>query len=421
MSQVGFSLRDGALYCDALRVSSLLARGLETPFYLYSMRQLRQNLAAYQSATAGVEAVIGYAIKANHNLALCQALAAQGAGAVVVSAHELRHAQAAGFPAEKIWLHGNGKRAADLDAALSAGVLLSADSAFDLAHIQDTAARRGVVASLLLRVNPDIDPGVHPYISTGLRESKFGIPAEELLALAAQARALPNVLVRGLHCHLGSTLKQVRPFVDAASLVLDLALQLRAAGHPVDTVDLGGGLGIDYERSGAAALPSPAEMLAPILPRVREAGLRLLLEPGRSIVGNTGALITRVIGAKQNQDKRFLVVDASMAQLMRPCLYDAYHHIVALEPSEAAEARYDVVGPLCESGDFLGKDRPLRAPAEGDGIAVLDGGAYGFSMASRYNLHLFCAEYTVDGERVTCTRRAERYEDFAACFVAEPL
>jgi diaminopimelate decarboxylase len=417
--EIGFYLREQVLYCDNLRVADLLARGLETPFYLYSARQLQANFEAYQQAVEGLPALIGYAIKANHNLFLCQQLARQGAGAVVVSVDELRLALRAGFPAEKIWMHGNGKRPQDLRVALQEQILLSADSLFDLTHINAASAQHNTQARVILRVNPDIDPGVHPYISTGIKESKFGLSVDEVAALLPSQFA--HLTICGVHCHLGSTLRQSKPFVEASRLSLQIAQELLAKGFPVDTLDLGGGLAIDYERLGASDIPTPKELLSHLAQELRASGLRILLEPGRSLIGNVGALIGRVIGIKRSLAKSFLVTDASMVQLIRPALYDAYHHITALLPTKNEAQLFDVVGPICESSDFLAKDRLLRAPEESQGLAVLDAGAYGFAMSSRYNLHLFCAEYVVAAAQVFLTRRAERFDDFYDRFTQEAL
>jgi diaminopimelate decarboxylase len=294
-------------------------------------------------------------------------------------------------------------------------------------------------AAVLLRVNPNIDPQVHPYISTGLLESKFGMAEANIEALRPTLTRLPaagpGIAVRGLHCHLGSTLKSVQPVLDAAKQLLPLLARLRSDGHPIDTLDLGGGLGIDYShRSTAPAPPEPRDLLAGLLPLLSGQALRLWLEPGRSIVGRCGALIGRVIGIKRHGqgpsaaasgERSFLCTDASMAQLIRPCLYGAYHHIELLaEPAPSADAQlrlYDVVGPICESGDFIGQGRLLPTPREGDGLIIYEAGAYGAAMASRYNLQLLPAEYLIDGETVTCIRRAETYDDFARTFVREPL
>lgn len=420
-----FSRRDGSLFLEGLRLQRLLAPaapGIATPFYIYSRAQLERNFALHREAVLGLDALVGFAVKANHNLEILRIFQQLGAGAVVVSQVELHHAIRAGFDPARILLHGNGKTRGDLEAALRADVLISADSAFDLRHIEETAAAlaHGRRARVLLRVNPDIDAQVHPYISTGLLDSKFGIPEAAIEELRGELAAFRHLAVHGVHCHLGSTLKSVRPFVDGARLALALAARLRAAGHPVDTIDLGGGLGIDYSRKGED-IPTPKEMLDAIRPELAAAGLKVFLEPGRSLVGNAGALVGRVLGVKHNPQKSFLVTDASMTQLIRPSLYGAYHHIELLETPPGAARRYDVVGPICESADFLGKDRPLPPPREGDGVIVYDAGAYGFSMASRYNLNLLCAEYLVRGEELVLVRRAESYEDFARTFACDKV
>lgn len=397
--------------------------GLATPFFVYSEGQLRADWQAYAQAAQGHRAIIAYAVKANHNPVLMQRLRAFGAAATVVSADELHHARQLGFAAPRLLLHGSGKRARDLDAALAARALISLDSEFDLDHLEQRAAALGTEARVLLRVNPNIDPQVHPYICTGLDDSKFGMSEATVEALRPRLQKLPRLTLCGLHCHLGSTLRSAGPVRDAARLLLPLLARLRADGHPIDTLDIGGGLGIDYHHgapASAAPLPTPSELLAPLWPLLHELGLQLWLEPGRSLVGRCGALIGRVIGHKRTASKRFLVVDASMAQLIRPCLYQAYHHIELLEPaapgSPDPQEPCDIVGPVCESADFLGLDRRLGTPAEGDGVIVYDAGAYGFAMASRYNLHLLCAEYLIEGDSVRCIRRAETYEDFARTF-----
>lgn len=407
-----------------MRLSHLLAGGLATPFFVYSEAQLRADWQAYAQAVAGHRAIVAYAVKANHNPVLMQRLHALGAAATVVSADELHHARQLGFGAPRLLLHGSGKRTRDLDAALLAEALVSVDSEFDLEHLAQRATALGRAARVLLRVNPNIDPKVHPYICTGLDDSKFGMSEARVEALRPRLGQLPQLAVSGLHCHLGSTLRSAAPVRDAARLLLPLLARLRSDGHPIDTLDLGGGLGIDYHHGTAPPeppLPTPGELLAPLWPLVDELGVQLWLEPGRSLVGRCGALIGRVIGLKRTPSKRFLVVDASMAQLIRPCLYQAYHHIELLEPAAAPAAESDdepcdIVGPICESADFLGLSRRLGTPREGDGVIIYDAGAYGFAMASRYNLQLLCAEYLVAGTEVRCIRRAETYDDFARTF-----
>lgn len=419
MPQV-FSRRHGSLYLEGVRLGRLLQAGLPTPFFVYSAEQLRSDFHAYADAVSGLDAVVGYAIKANHNPVLLRRIAGWGAGAVVVSANELRLARETGFPTDKMILHGNGKRREDLDAALLADAFISIDSEFDLENLAQRTASLGVRARVLLRVNPDIDAQVHPYISTGLLDSKFGLPLPAVERLRPRLRELRSITVSGLHCHLGSTLKSVQPELDAARSMAPLVHTLRADGHPIDTLDLGGGLGIDYSR-GRDTIPTPAELLGVLRPVLRELGVRLWLEPGRSLVGRSGALIGRVLGVKDNGQKRFLVTDASMAQLIRPCLYGAHHHIELLEDPDpgAATSEFEIVGPICESSDFLGQRRQLPAPRPGEGLIVYDAGAYGFVMSSRYNLHLLCAEYLVEGSEVRKVRRAETYEDLARTFVDE--
>ena len=421
MPNAVFHRENGALFIERVRLSALLDAGIQTPFFIYSSAQLAMDWQAYAQAVEGLDAVIGYAIKANSNPALLRLLASYGAGAVVVSDHELRLALESGFLASRMLLHGNGKRPRDIDSALRAGILLSVDSEFDLEQISSQAAALGVTARLLLRVNPDIDPQVHPYISTGLLDSKFGFAESAIERLRPRLKTLSRVEVCGLHCHLGSTLKSVQPIRDAARLLAVLVRELRNDGHPVEILDMGGGLGIDYSR-GLDQIPVPDELALAVRPVLKELGLRLFLEPGRSLVGRAGALIGRVLGVKDNGRKHFLVTDASMAQLIRPCLYGAYHHIELLEETAAGpSATFDVVGPICESGDFLGQGRQLPTPRPGDGIIIYDAGAYGFAMSSRYNLHLGCAEYLVDGDSLRLVRSAETFDDLSRHFVDQPV
>ena len=453
-----FHRRSGALFVEGVRLSSLLspaaqASGVATPFFVYSREQLQRDFARYTQAAEslsvdlGTPPLVAFAVKANPSRALLTLLHGWGAGATVVSAGELALVRSVGISGDKVLLHGNGKRSTDIDAALEIDALLSIDSEFDVQHVQARARALGRTARILLRVNPNIDPQVHPYISTGLLESKFGMAEASIERLRPSLRALsrssagvPAISLRGLHCHLGSTLKSGQPVLDAARQLLPLLSKLREDGHPIDTLDLGGGLGIDYShRRGAPAAPDPAELMAGlrlILQRqANDPPLRLWLEPGRSIVGPCGALVGRVIGVKHRSgevaaadstgERSFLCTDASMAQLIRPSLYGAYHHIELLEepdPSADAQLRlYDVVGPICESGDFIGQKRLLPTPAEGDGLIIYDTGAYGAAMSSRYNLHFHCAEYLIDGTHVTRIRKAETFEDFARSFVDEPL
>lgn len=406
---------------ERVRLSSLLDAGIETPFFIYSAAQLAADWQAYAEAVAGLDAIVGYAVKANSNPALLRRLAGFGAGAVVVSDCELRLALESGFAPQQMLMHGNGKRPRDLEAALRAGILLSVDSEFDLEQIISRATALGVTARLLLRVNPDIDPQVHPYISTGLLDSKFGFAEGAVERLRPRLQKLSSVEVVGLHCHLGSTLKSVQPLRDAARLLAVLVNELRRDGHPIQILDMGGGLGIDYSR-GRDKIPTPDEVTEAVRPVLDELGLQLFLEPGRSLVARAGALIGRVLGVKDNGRKHFVVTDASMAQLIRPCLYGAFHSIELLEESVAGpQLAFDVVGPICESSDFLGQGRLLPTPRPGDGVIIYDAGAYGFAMSSRYNLHLGCAEYLVDGDSLRRVRTAETFDDLSRHFSDEPI
>lgn len=431
-----FQRRDGYLYLEDVRLADLLQAGLATPFFIYSAAELARCYQAYADAARGMDATIGYAVKANHQPALLRHFLAQGArdaathgapaaraGMTVVSGNELQLALQVGCAPAHIVMHGNGKRPEELQAAIAAGVLVSLDSPFDLRHALQAARRLSRPAQVLLRVNPDIDPQVHPYIATGMRDAKFGMSPAQIQALLPELAAAREALVlRGLHCHLGSTLSSIAPFRDAAALTIALALDLRASGFPtIDAVDLGGGLGIDYH--GDRPAPTPADLLQPLRALLGGTGLRLHLEPGRSLVASAGALVGRVLGVKEQEGgRRYLVCDASMAQLLRPCLYDAYHRIELCGPPQRAELlRCDVVGPICESADFLGRDRDLPTPAEGDGLVIRDAGAYGFAMASRYNLNLLPAEYLVTGASVRCVRRAETLADLLATAVDAPV
>jgi len=407
---MSFHFRDGYLYCEGIKVKDIQDTVQDSPFYLYSAAQLRANVAAYAEALAGLPARISYAVKANGNLTLLKILRDLGCGATLVSGNELRLALLAGFSPAEMILNGNGKQRAELTLAVQRGVMVNIDSEFDLEHIAQAARDADRPADVLLRVNPDIRLDVHPYIATGMRDSKFGIRAERLPWFLQQLKRAPLLRLVGLHCHLGSTIKDVQVFHDAAVLMSDLSATIRQQGFDLRYLNLGGGLGIDYERAGG--IPTPRDLLSALRGLLPD-GLTLIVEPGRSIVGTAGVLICRVIGVKRNGDKHFIVTDGSMATLIRPSLYGAYHHIDFIEPVGDEARVFDVVGPVCESADFLGKARILPTPHENTGLVVYDAGAYGYAMSSSYNLHLRPAEYLVDGERVTQIRRAETFEDMA--------
>jgi len=407
---MSFHIGAGYLYCEGIRVKDLQNTVQDSPFYLYSAAQLRANVAAYADALTGLSARISYAVKANGNLTLLKILRDLDCAATLVSGNELRLALLAGFAPADMVFNGNGKQRDELALAVQYGVTVNVDSEFDLEHIIAATRDAGKPVEVLLRVNPDIQPDVHPYVATGMRESKFGIRAERLPWFLDRLKREPRLRLVGLHCHLGSTIKDVQVFHDAAVLMGDLTANVRQQGFDLRYLNLGGGLGIDYERAGTS--PTPADLLDALRGRLPD-DLTLIIEPGRSIVGNAGALICRVIGVKDNGDKHFIVTDGSMAALIRPSLYDAYHHIGFIEPVNGMPYVFDVVGPVCESADFLGKARVLPTPHEGAGLVVYDAGAYGHAMSSSYNLQLRPAEYLVDGNRVTQIRRAETFDDVA--------
>ena len=411
---MSFHYKDGYLYCEKLRVKDIQEQVAYSPFYLYSLAQLEVNYAAYQKSLAGIDSIIGYAIKANNNLTLLKRLSELGSGAVLVSGNELRMSLAAGFDLKRTILNGNGKTLEELSLAVEHGVLINIDSEFDLAHIQQTIKHLGKPAKVLIRINPDVDPEVHPYVSTGMKNSKFGIRNERLDWFLDEIRKDNLLNLVGVHCHLGSTIKKVRIFRDATEVMLGFIRAIEGEGFSLRYLNIGGGLGIDYERTGEE-IPTPSDLIDSIrdlLPK----DITLIIEPGRSLVGNTSIFVNRVIGVKTNGNKHFIVTDGSMSELIRPSLYDTYQHIEFIEPVDGKPEMYDVVGPVCESADFLGKARSLPPPHEGAGLVVCDAGAYCHAMSSNYNLKMRPPEYLVDGDSFTCIRRAETLEDYLQFF-----
>jgi diaminopimelate decarboxylase len=408
-----FHIDKDYLYCERLRVKDIQERIPESPFYLYSLSQIEHNYKAYASALAGMPSVVSYAFKANSNLAILKRLRKLGSGAALVSGNELRLALAAGFDAERTVLNGNGKTLPELALAAEHGVMINVDSEFDLRHIEQVAESTGRAVRVLIRINPDIDPDVHPYVSTGIRSSKFGVQNERLSWYLKRIKSAPRLELVGVHCHLGSTIENVDVFRDAASLMMESIGAIRRQGFDVRYLNIGGGLGIDYERTGNS--PDPADLVGSIRDLFTQ-GITVIIEPGRSIVGNAGVLVTRVIGVKSSGRKNFIVTDGSMAELIRPSLYGAFHHIGFVEPVAGEASSYDVVGPVCESADFLGRDRQLATPDEGTGLAVYDAGAYGFVMSSNYNTRMRPPEYLVDGDKLTMIRRPEAFDGYLRSF-----
>ena len=413
---MNFHFKGGYLYCERLRVKEIQERLPHSPFYLYSLAQLEANYRAYEKALAGIDSIVGYAVKANNNLALLKHLRGLGSGAVLVSGNELRISLAAGFDPRRTVLNGNGKTIEELRLAVEHEVLINIDSEFDLDHIQRAAAGLDRRADLLIRINPDVDPQVHPYVSTGIKNSKFGIRNERLSWFLGRIRGDRRLNLVGVHCHLGSTIKKVRVFRDATELMVGFMKAIRDEGFDLRYLNIGGGLGIDYEHSGEE-IPTPTDLIDSVRDLLG-GGTVLIIEPGRSIIGDAAVFVNRVTGVKSNGNKRFIVTDGSMAELIRPSLYDAYQHIQFIEPVEGEVGEYDVVGPVCESADFLGKGRELPEPHEGAGLVVRDAGAYCHAMSSNYNLKMRPPEYLVDGDRLTCIRRAETIEDYLRLFEA---
>lgn len=398
-----FEYRDGVLHAESVPLGEI-ARQLGTPCYVYARGALEAAYRAFEAALGGRDHLVCYAMKANSNLAILDLFARLGAGFDIVSGGELARALAAGGRPERIVFSGVGKSEAEIRIALAAGILcFNVESAAELARIADIARAMDKRAPVSLRVNPDVDPRTHPYISTGLKENKFGVAYGEALDLYRAAAASPDLDVAGLDFHIGSQLAEVAPFVDALDRVLALVDALEREGIRLRHLDIGGGLGIRYRDEQP---PAVADYLAAMLARLAGRPLRLLLEPGRALVGNAGLLLTRVEYLKPGAPRSFAIVDAAMNDLMRPSLYNAWHDILPVVRRSEAPRRYDVVGPVCETGDFLGRDRDF-AIAAGDLLAVMSAGAYGMSMSSNYNSRPRPPEVIVDGAAVHVVRARE--------------
>ena len=406
--------RQGTLHAEGVSLADI-ASTYSTPTYVYSRAAIEGAFGEFARAAGGRKVLVCYALKANSNLAIIDLLARAGAGFDIVSGGELQRVLAAGGDASKVVFSGVGKSAAEIRFALQAGVrCFNVESVSELRRLSAIAADAGRRAPVSLRVNPDVDAGTHPYISTGLRENKFGVPHEAALAIYQEAARLPGIEIAGIDCHIGSQITEVTPFVAALERVIELVGKLAAVGIPLRHLDLGGGLGIRYD---AEQPPSRQAMLDALFARVDASpvvrDLEILFEFGRSIVGNAGLLLTRVEYLKSNGAKNFAIVDAAMNDLMRPALYEAFHGIVPVTPRQGAGERYDIVGPVCESGDWLGRERQL-AIGEGDLLAVLSAGAYGMAMSSNYNTRPRAAEVMVDRGAVHLIRERETVESLFA-------
>ncbi|MGH8736364.1 MAG: diaminopimelate decarboxylase [Burkholderiales bacterium] len=409
---MAFAYRNGTLCAERLPLDELAGR-FATPCYVYSRAAIELAYAEYSSALAGRDALICYSVKANPNLALLALMARLGAGFDIVSGGELARVMAAGGDPGKTLFSGVGKIEREIEQALLAGVrCINLESEAELERVNALAGRLGRCAPVAFRVNPDVGARTHPYISTGLRQSKFGIPHGDAERLYAKAARMPNIEIHGIGCHVGSQLTDPAPFVEAAARIVALATRLEAAGIPIAHIDLGGGIGICDQ----GETPRPVtEFIAGALAALGARRAKLILDPGRSIVGNAGLLLTRIEYVKPGAAKNFLVVDAAMNDLLRPALYGAWHEVRAVHeaPRDAKPMTYDVVGPVCESGDFLARERPLVAKA-GDLLAVMSAGAYGMSMSSNYNSRPRAAEVLVDGTLAHLIRSRETVEDLFA-------
>lgn len=410
LNDLEYVYRGGVLHCEEISLAEIAA-GHGTPAYVYSKRAIERAYNNYASALDGFPHRICYAVKANSNLAVLKVLADLGAGFDIVSGGELFRVLKAGASADRVVFSGVGKTADEVEYALEQGIhSFNCESEPELDLISAIAARWGKTASIALRVNPDVDAVTHPYISTGLREHKFGTDIADVERLYEKALHLPGLIPEGVSCHIGSQLLDYGPILEAADKVLALVERLRAKGVPIRHLDLGGGLGVRY-RAADSALPVK-EFIAILRRKLATSDLDLMLEPGRSIVAESGVLLTRVLFVKQNGEKRFIVVDAAMNDLIRPTLYQAHHEITpVVEPATLPTITADIVGPVCESGDFLARNRQIANPNPGDLLAIRTAGAYGFVLSSNYNSRPRAAELLVEGSHVHVARRRETWED----------
>ena len=404
-----FQFVNGELHCEEVPLERIV-REVGTPAYVYSRETLMRHFRAFDEAFQGTDHLVCFSVKSNSNIAILRLFGSLGGGVDIVSGGELFRALRAGIPPSKIVYSGVGKTQAEIDAALGAGILMfNIESSQELEVIDARAGALNCRAPIALRVNPDVDPRTHPYISTGLKRNKFGIDIERVLEDYRRARSLIHVEIVGVDCHIGSQITQVEPFVDALRRMKELIGRLRREGIHIRYLDMGGGLGITYEEE---VPPHPREYARAIVGAAGELGCTLILEPGRVIVGNAGILLTRVLYTKEGATKRFVIVDAGMNDLARPSLYGSYHRVEPVHGRVGEEEQVaDLVGPICESTDFLAKDRRMPAFQRGDLVALMSAGAYGFSMSSNYNSRPRVAEVLVKGNEYFVIRRRETYEE----------
>lgn len=403
-----FQFKGKELFAEDIPVKKL-AQKFGTPLYIYSQRTIERHVNAYREAFRDTGHIICYAVKANSNLSILRLLGRMGCGADVISGGELFRALRAGIKPERIVYAGVGKTESEIRYALKSGILMfNVESSEELKEINRIAGTMKKKAPVALRVNPDIDAMTHPYISTGLKKHKFGIPMEEALENYLLARELKNIEIIGIHKHIGSQITEVRPFVDALKSILLLLDELHCRGIKIKYIDMGGGLGIPYKDEEP---PHPSELAGEVKKLLKGRNLTLIVEPGRSIIGNAGILVTKVLYHKKTKEKNFIIVDAGMNDLIRPTLYGAYHEIVPVERKNSEKIIADIVGPICESGDFFAKDREIETPEQGGFLAIMSAGAYGFSMSSNYNSRPRAAEVLVKGKRSVLIRKRETYQD----------
>ena len=403
-----FQYQGEHLYCEEFPIQAM-AKEVGTPFYLYSLHTLESHFKGFDSAFSKVEHLICFSAKANSNLAILRAFVRLGGGVDVVSGGELFRAMKAGAQPDKIVYSGVGKRPEEIEYALEFPILMfNVESSQEMVAIDQIAGKMGTQAPISLRVNPDVDPRTHPYVSTGLKKNKFGINIQKSIVEYELANTLPNVKVIGVSCHIGSQLTDMGPFVEAGQRIKELVQKLREKGIHIQYMDLGGGLGITYHQEEP---PHPQEYAQSLLSELSGIDCTLILEPGRVIAGNAGILVTRVLYTKEGSEKNFIIVDAAMNDLIRPSLYGSYQRIQPVQRNDRPEIVADVVGPICESGDFLAKDRKLPRMEPGELLAVMSAGAYGFSMSSNYNSRPRVPEVLVNKDRFYIIREREDYDD----------
>ncbi|WP_457626567.1 diaminopimelate decarboxylase [Persephonella sp.] len=402
-----FYFLDRELYCEKTPIKKI-AKKFGTPVYIYSKKAILDKIKEYKKAFKDYPTLICYAAKANSNLSILKIFQEEGLGLDIVSGGELYRGLKAGFSPEKIVYAGVGKTDRELMDAINAGILsFNVESLMELDVLDQLSEKAGKKANISIRVNPDVNPKTHPYISTGLKKSKFGIDMEDALKAYEIASKKKNLNIVGIHCHIGSQIMDVSPYKEAVEKVVQLVFKLKKEGIELKHIDIGGGLGIKYRPEDRP--PHPEELAKVVIPYVKETGLQLLIEPGRSLVGESGALVSQVLFLKDKGDKHFIIIDSGMNDLLRPAVYQAYHHILPVEKKNE-KVTADIVGPICETGDFFALDREIDNLKRGDYLAVMSAGAYGFSMSSNYNTRPRAAEVLVDGENFYLIRERESYD-----------